>query len=101
MCSASCRSGICSKRVPLTSPLLDVMRTGGISGWLKLAAMAEAFNLPVVSYLYPEIPVHLVAGVPNFAYCWFQLSTAVCPPSTAELPAAGGNKHLRSRFGLR
>ena len=25
--------------------MLDVMRTGGISGWLKIAAMAEAFNL--------------------------------------------------------
>ncbi|MBM3395999.1 MAG: mandelate racemase/muconate lactonizing enzyme family protein, partial [Betaproteobacteria bacterium] len=45
--------------------MLDVMRTGGISGWLKIAAMAEAFNLPVVSHLYPEISVHLVAGVPN------------------------------------
>lgn len=28
--------------------MLDVMRTGGISGWLKIAARAEAFNLPVV-----------------------------------------------------
>lgn len=45
--------------------MLDVMRTGGISGWVKIAAMAEAFNLPVVSHLYPEISVHLVAGVPN------------------------------------
>lgn len=45
--------------------MLDVMRTSGISGWIKIAAMAEAFNLPVVSHLYPEISVHLVAGVSN------------------------------------
>lgn len=45
--------------------MLDVMRTGGISGWIKIAGMAEAFNLPVVSHLYPEISVHLVAGVSN------------------------------------
>jgi len=45
--------------------MLDVMRTGGISGWLKIAGMAEAFNLPVVSHLYPDISVHLVAGVSN------------------------------------
>lgn len=45
--------------------MLDVMRTGGITGWLKIAAMAEAFNLPVVSHLYPEISTHLVAAVPN------------------------------------
>ena len=41
------------------------MRTGGISGSLKVAALAEAFNLPVVSHLHPEISVHLVASVPN------------------------------------
>ena len=27
--------------------------------------MAEAFNLPVVSHLLPEIHVHLVSSVPN------------------------------------
>jgi L-alanine-DL-glutamate epimerase-like enolase superfamily enzyme len=27
--------------------------------------MAEAFNVPVVSHLLPEIHVHLVAGIPN------------------------------------
>ena len=31
----------------------------------KIAAMAEAFNLPVVSHLYPEVSVHPVAGFPN------------------------------------
>jgi L-alanine-DL-glutamate epimerase-like enolase superfamily enzyme len=32
---------------------------------MKVAAMAEAFNLPVVSHLLPEIHVHLVAAAPN------------------------------------
>ena len=27
--------------------------------------MAEAFNLPVVSHLVPEIHVHLIAAIPN------------------------------------
>jgi len=27
--------------------------------------MAQAFNLPVVSHLIPELHVHLVAAVPN------------------------------------
>jgi mandelate racemase len=27
--------------------------------------MAQAFNLPVVSHLFPEIHVHLVAAAPN------------------------------------
>jgi L-alanine-DL-glutamate epimerase-like enolase superfamily enzyme len=32
---------------------------------MKIAAMAEAFNRPVVSHLLPEIHVHLVAAAPN------------------------------------
>jgi L-alanine-DL-glutamate epimerase-like enolase superfamily enzyme len=32
---------------------------------MKVAGMAEAFNLPVVSHLVPEIHVHLIAAVPN------------------------------------
>jgi L-alanine-DL-glutamate epimerase-like enolase superfamily enzyme len=45
--------------------MIDLLRVGGITQWLKVAAMAEAFNLPVVSHLIPEIQVQLVAGVPN------------------------------------
>ena len=45
--------------------MVDLMRAGGITQWMKIAAMAEAFNLALVSHLVPEIHVHLVAAVPN------------------------------------
>ncbi len=45
--------------------MIDVLRAGGITQWMKIAGMAEAFNLPVVNHLYPEISVHLVAAIPN------------------------------------
>jgi L-alanine-DL-glutamate epimerase-like enolase superfamily enzyme len=45
--------------------MIDLMRAGGITQWLKIAGMAEAYNLPVVSHLVPEIHVHLVAAIPN------------------------------------
>ena len=45
--------------------MVDVLRAGGISQWVKIAGMAEAFNLPIVNHLAPEISVHLVAAVPN------------------------------------
>jgi L-alanine-DL-glutamate epimerase-like enolase superfamily enzyme len=45
--------------------MIDVLRAGGITQWLKIAGMAEAFNLPVVNHLYPEISVHLVAAIPH------------------------------------
>jgi L-alanine-DL-glutamate epimerase-like enolase superfamily enzyme len=45
--------------------MIDLMRVGGITQWLKVAGLAEAFNLPVVSHLIPEVHVHLVAAIPN------------------------------------
>ena len=32
---------------------------------MKIAGMAEAFNLPIVSHLVPEILMHCVAAAPN------------------------------------
>jgi L-alanine-DL-glutamate epimerase-like enolase superfamily enzyme len=45
--------------------MIDLLRVGGITQWMKVAGMAEAFNLPVVSHLVPELHVHLVAAIPN------------------------------------
>jgi L-alanine-DL-glutamate epimerase-like enolase superfamily enzyme len=45
--------------------MIDVLRVGGITQWMKVAGMAEAFNLPVVSHLVPEIHVHLIGAIPN------------------------------------
>jgi len=45
--------------------MIDLLRVGGITQWRKVAAMAEAFNLPVVSHLVPEIHVQLMASIPN------------------------------------
>jgi L-alanine-DL-glutamate epimerase-like enolase superfamily enzyme len=45
--------------------MIDLLRVGGITNWMKVAGVAEAFNLPVVSHLLPEIHVHLIAAVPN------------------------------------
>ena len=45
--------------------MIDLVRVGGITQWMKVAGMAEAFNLPVVSHLIPEVHVHLIAAIPN------------------------------------
>ncbi len=45
--------------------MIDLLRVGGITPWRKVAAMAEAFNLPVVSHLVPEIHIQLMAATPN------------------------------------
>ena len=45
--------------------MIDLIRVGGITQWMKVAGMAEAFNLPVVSHLIPEVHVHLIGAIPN------------------------------------
>ncbi len=47
---------------------VDVARVGGITPWLKVAHMAEAFNLPVCPHFLMELHVSLCAAVPNAAW---------------------------------
>jgi L-alanine-DL-glutamate epimerase-like enolase superfamily enzyme len=45
--------------------IIDLQRVGGITEWMKVAAMAEAWKIPVSSHLFDEFSAHLVAAVPN------------------------------------
>jgi len=45
--------------------MVDIVRAGGVTQWMKIAGMAEAFNLPIVSHVMPEILVHMIAACPN------------------------------------
>jgi L-alanine-DL-glutamate epimerase-like enolase superfamily enzyme len=45
--------------------MIDLCRVGGVTQWLKVAGMAEAFNLPVVSHVIPEFHAQLIAAIPN------------------------------------
>jgi L-alanine-DL-glutamate epimerase-like enolase superfamily enzyme len=45
--------------------MIDLLRAGGLTPFLKIAHLAEAHNLPVVSHLAPEILCHALAAIPN------------------------------------
>ena len=45
--------------------MLDVMKLGGVSGWLRAAALAEAAGLPASSHAFPEFSVHLLGVTPT------------------------------------
>jgi len=47
---------------------VDVARIGGITPWLKVAHLAEAFNLEVCPHFLMELHVSLTAAVPNGRY---------------------------------
>jgi len=38
----------------------DLMRIGGVTGWLRAAAIAGAAGAPLSSHLYPEVSAHLL-----------------------------------------
>ncbi|HEU0021885.1 MAG TPA: enolase C-terminal domain-like protein, partial [Dehalococcoidia bacterium] len=43
----------------------DVCRVGGVTGWLRIARLAEAYHLPMAPHLVEELSVHLCCGVSN------------------------------------
>jgi len=43
----------------------DVTKIGGVTGWLRAAALAEAAGLPMSCHLFPEISSHLLAITPT------------------------------------
>ncbi len=43
----------------------DVQRIGGVTGWLRAAALCSANDLAMSSHLFPEISVHLLAATPT------------------------------------
>ena len=47
---------------------VDCARIGGITPWLKVAHVAEAFNVPVCPHFLMELHVSLSAAVPNGAW---------------------------------
>jgi mandelate racemase len=57
-------SGACDLAMP------DVMRIGGVSGWLAAAALAAAAAMPMSNHLDPEHSAHLMRATPTAH--WFE-----------------------------
>ena len=45
--------------------IIDLSRVGGVTPWMKVAAMAQARGIPVAGHVILEVHVHLLAAVPN------------------------------------
>jgi len=46
----------------------DVMKIGGVSGWLEASALAKAHGIPMSSHIFPEISAHLLCATPGAHY---------------------------------
>jgi L-alanine-DL-glutamate epimerase-like enolase superfamily enzyme len=49
-------------------PEPDLTNCGGVSSFMKMARLAEAFNLPVTSRGAHDVTVHSLAACPNRSY---------------------------------
>jgi L-alanine-DL-glutamate epimerase-like enolase superfamily enzyme len=80
--------------------MIDLVRAGGVTPWLKIAGMAEAFNLPVVSHVIPEIHAHLIAAAPNGLTVEYMGWMLKLFDGVAEFDAKTGELVLPDRSGL-
>jgi len=46
----------------------DASNIGGITGWMKVATIAEGYNIPVCTHGMQELHVSLLAAIPHGAY---------------------------------
>ncbi len=48
--------------------MADMQRAGGVTGWIRIAALADAARMPLSSHILPELNVQLVASAPTGMY---------------------------------
>lgn len=53
------QAGACDLAMP------DAMKIGGVTGWLRAAALAQAHGVPMSSHIFQEVSVHLMAVTPT------------------------------------
>ncbi len=46
----------------------DVMKIGGVTGWLRAAALAEVHAIPLSNHLWPELSTQLLCATPTAHY---------------------------------
>jgi mandelate racemase len=76
----------------------DLQRIGGVTGWLRAAAIADAAGMEMSSHLFPEVSAHLLAVTPTAH--WLEYVDWAVPilqqplrikDSRAEIPDRPGN----------
>jgi L-alanine-DL-glutamate epimerase-like enolase superfamily enzyme len=77
---------------------VDCARIGGVTPWLKVAHLAEAFNVAVCPHFLMELHVSLTAAVPNAA--WVEYIPQLDDITTSRLAIADGHAVAPTAPGL-
>jgi mandelate racemase len=70
----------------------DLMRIGGVTGWLQAAAVADVAGLPMSSHLYPEVSGHLLRVTPTRQ--WAEWQDWAHPVLARPFEVRSGQLHL-------
>lgn len=76
----------------------DFMRIGGVTGWLRAAAIAGAAGVPISTHLYPEVAAH-VMRVSETAH-WLEWQNWADPILQRPYVVRDGNLHIPDVPGL-
>lgn len=75
----------------------DVQRIGGVTGWLRAAAIAHSLGVEMSSHLFPEFSAHLLAVTPTSHYLEYLDWSA--PIMAEPLEVRGGMAIIPNRPG--
>lgn len=71
----------------------DAERIGGVSGWMRAAALAQAAGLPMSTHLFPEVSAHLMCVTPTAH--WLEYVDWANPVLAEPLEIRDGHAVLR------
>ncbi|NIR32758.1 MAG: mandelate racemase [Gammaproteobacteria bacterium] len=72
--------------------MFDLMRIGGVTGWMRAAALAEVAGIEVSSHILPEVSCHLMAATPTRH--WLEYVDWACPILAEPLRVVDGHVHI-------
>jgi len=76
----------------------DVVKVGGITRWLRAAALAEPAGVPISGHLYPEVSVHLLGVAPTSH--WLEYVDWADPVLEQPLVVRAGQALIPERPGI-
>jgi mandelate racemase len=75
----------------------DLQRIGGVTGWLRAAAIADAAGMEMSSHLFPEVSAHLLAVTPTAH--WLEYVDWAAPILQQPLRIEDGHAEIPERAG--
>ena len=75
----------------------DVMKIGGVTGWMRAAAMAQARNIRISNHLWPEISAQLLCATPTAH--WLEYADWWNPILSEPLRIENGMAAVRDTVG--